>query len=176
MAFCRFCGVQVPDDSVFCLKCGKGLTPAPSAQVATPVPSTASFAAAGPAPEREFYRSNLVTVTNSRFIVSGQTYAMSGVTSVKMSRKDPSYGGAVLMMIIGLVCLPIAFQGKEAAVAWLGVLIFLGGGILYAMSLKPDFFVVLHSASGEVNALTSKDSGFVEAVIRAINDAIIYRG
>ena len=39
--------------------------------------------------EQTFLNESGVTVTNTRFIVPAQTYAMSGITSVKSLRRDP---------------------------------------------------------------------------------------
>ena len=42
--------------------------------------------------ENIFYSKNDISISNSRFIVGSTTYAMNGVTSVKMGKKDPEYG------------------------------------------------------------------------------------
>jgi hypothetical protein len=52
-----------------------------------------------------------VTVTNARFVVPAQTYAMSGVTSVKSLKHTPSIKGPVILCIIGLLSMG---GGKDA--------------------------------------------------------------
>lgn len=55
--------------------------------------------------EKVFLNKGSVKVTNSRFIVNGQTYAMSNVTSVKTGVIKANRGGAVIIGLIGLLCL-----------------------------------------------------------------------
>lgn len=121
--------------------------------------------------EKSFFNQGDVSVTNARFIVNGQTYAMNGVTSVKTGRKNPSRLGPIILGISGLGVI-----GSESA----GSFIF--GGAMIALAIfwwirqKPEFSVVLSSASGEAQALTSKDVPFINGVIEALNNAIIHRG
>ncbi len=120
--------------------------------------------------EQTFLNEGGVTVTNSRFMASGQTYAMSGVTSVKSVQKDPSRKGPIIVLAIGLIAL---MAGKDAIV--LGI-ICLAGGIAWWVLNKPKFLVILSSASGEVEALTSQSKEFIGRVVNALNEAIIARG
>ena len=103
-------------------------------------------------------------------MVPGQTYAMSGITSVKAYRKDPSRTGPIILGILGLLGL---LGGTEVLP---GALITLGIAVAWWMIPKPSFSVLLSSASGEAKALTSKDGACIDRVIRALNDAIVHRG
>jgi hypothetical protein len=120
--------------------------------------------------EQSFLDEGGVTVTNSRFIVSGQTYAMSGITSVKALTRKPSRKGPIILVAIGLLAM---LAGKEAVVVGL---LFLAGGTVWWILHKPTYIVVLHSASGEAEALTSKDGGFISRAVNALNQAIVARG
>ena len=42
------------------------------------------------AAETTYYTNDRVTVTNARFMVDGETHAISGITSVKLEVKKPS--------------------------------------------------------------------------------------
>lgn len=120
--------------------------------------------------EQTFYENNGVTVTNARFIVPGQTYAMSGVTSVKSLRHDPSKKGPIILIILGLLGFA---AGKDAMfVAFL----MLAAGIAWLVLNKPKFSVVLNSSSGEAEAMTSKDQGIIQQIVSALNESIIARG
>ncbi len=120
--------------------------------------------------ERSFLEEGGVTITNSRFIVAGQTFAMSGVTSVKGVTHTPSRKGPIILIAIGVLAF---LAGKEALV---GGLVFIAAAVAWWMFQKPKYVVVLHSASGEAEALTSQDGSFISKVVGALNEAIVARG
>ncbi|MCK0069133.1 DUF6232 family protein [Kordiimonas laminariae] len=117
--------------------------------------------------EKVFFDSNNVSVSNSRFIVSGQTYAMSNVTSVKTGTNVDPKAPKILIIIIGLI--------TTAFSAVIG-LILIAVGIAILMSSKDSYSVILSTAAGENQALTSDDKNHIEKVVAALNEAIISRG
>ena len=122
------------------------------------------------ATEQIFLDDRGVSVSNSRMMYEGQTYAMSGITSVKSFEKKPSRVGPIILIVIGVLMLA---AGKSAIFA---ALLFLAGGIAWWILAKPDYSVLLTSASGEMKAYTSKDKDFVIKIVSAVNDAIVHRG
>ena len=121
--------------------------------------------------EHEFFRSENVLVSQTRFVTFGQTYAMSGVTSVKASSVRPSRTGPLVVGGIGVICL---FAGSAGALIFGAILLAIAA--LIWVSQKPEYFVSLSVASGEVRALRSKDPQFIGDVIQALNECIIARG
>lgn len=121
--------------------------------------------------EEVFFEQGTVKVTNARFIVDAQTYAMNGVTSVKSSITPPSRSGAFIAIGVGIL-IALAADGGAKLV---GVLI-AGAGAWYLSQLKPTHSVYLSSASGEVQALTGEDEGYINNVVTALNEALIHRG
>jgi hypothetical protein len=119
--------------------------------------------------EQNFLNEGGIIVTNARFVVSGQTYAMSGVTSLKSLRREPSRKGPLVFWGLGILLL-FAPNGI------VGGLICIAIGAAWWAIVKPEFVVVLNSASGEAEALTSKDSTFISRVVTALNEAIVHRG
>jgi hypothetical protein len=119
--------------------------------------------------ERVFFDDGDVRVTNARFIVNGQTYAMNGVTSVKQAVQHPSRVWPVLFGLVGLMLLIAG-----GSMGW-GI-IFLVVALLWWLGQKAVWIVVLHSASGEVRALTSHNRDYIHSVITALNDSIVHRG
>lgn len=118
--------------------------------------------------ERTFFEQGNVKVTNARFIVPSQTYAMSGITSVKFFTEKPS----ILLPIAAFLVALLAMAGRGniwsiAAPLVVGVLLLLR---------KATHHVVLSSASGETRALASKDKHFISNVISGLNEAIVSRG
>ena len=120
--------------------------------------------------EQTFFNENGVTVTNSRFITPGQTYAMSGVTSIRKLKITPSYKAPIITAIIGFISLGFGDSGIA-----IGILLIIAG-IAWFILNKPTFVVVLSSASGEQEALSSKDEEFISRVVNALNEAIVARG
>lgn len=117
--------------------------------------------------EKTFFTDGGVTVTNARFIVPSQTYAMSGITSVKTSQELPKrlypiicgvLGLALLMSSTGFAVLLIAV----AAVWWFGQ--------------KTEYHVLLTTSSGEAKALSSDNGDFISKVVQALNESIVSRG
>lgn len=110
-----------------------------------------------------------VTVTKSRFIVNGKTYTMNGVTSVRQEINQPWKGQAVL----GFIGVLLFFSGDFEGI-FPGLLIFAGAIFWFIKSKK--YLIHLSSASGEVQALSNSDSGFIGNIISALNQAIVERG
>jgi len=122
------------------------------------------------AEEKVFLNEGGVSVTNARMMYGDQTYAMSGVTSVKSFEKQPSRKGPIVLIIIGLLALA---GGKDTIIV---SLLLLAGGILWWIKQKAEYSVVLTSSSGETKAYTSNDKAFVIKIVQSINDAIVHRG
>jgi hypothetical protein len=59
--------------------------------------------------------------------------------------------------------------------AWFGSFI-IAGGVVWMISQKSKFSVVLTAAGGEVTAYSSYDRAFIGRVIQAITEAIVARG
>lgn len=119
--------------------------------------------------EQEFFNQAGVRVTNTRFMVTGQTYAMSGVTSVKCGRKDPARGWPIFLLLLGCGMLfAPRFSIFGMAVVALAA--------LWLFAQSAEHTVMLSSASGEAEALTSTNEAHIKNIIEALNQAIIHRG
>ena len=108
-----------------------------------------------------------ITVTKTRFVAKGQTFALSGITSVRSVEIPPSRGPPIFMLVIGVLLLAgspvIGIPAVIGAIVWLFV-------------EKPTFSVVLTTAGREATAFTSPDSQFIARVVGALTQAIIARG
>lgn len=118
--------------------------------------------------EKIYYEGGEVKVTNARFIVSSQTYAMSGITSVKFFTEKPSKLGPMIAFAIAIVALL-----AQANIWVIGIPLVIGILLLFR---KATHHVVLSSASGETRALNSENKEFISNVIQSLNDAIVARG
>ena len=121
--------------------------------------------------EQTFFNQDGISVTNTRVVIGGQTYAMSGITSVRSIEETPSRKGPIILGVVGI--LPL-FAGEVGPVLF-GLLL-IGIAVAWFIAKKPTYFVGLVTASGESRALTSKDSAYISKIVNAINEAIIARG
>lgn len=121
--------------------------------------------------EHVFFEQGPVRVTSARFIVENRTFAMNGVTSVQSSVKPPDRGGPLAVIIVGVILLFVSSMGTK-----LVGLAFVALGIWLWIQQKNTYTVILHSASGEVQALADTNEAFIGGVIRALNDALVHRG
>jgi hypothetical protein len=116
--------------------------------------------------ETTFFNENGIAVTKTRFVAGVQTFAMSGITSVRMAKTDPSMGSGVILILLGALCilvgLALAFQTILGAlfVASIGVPLIYSGSKVESRR-QPTFHVILNTSGGEVTAYTSKDVDFV---------------
>lgn len=117
--------------------------------------------------EITFFEYEGVRVTNTRFIVDGQTFAMNNITSVKPLEKKPNRILPGLLIVFGV--LP-ALNG-----ATVGLFFALIGAIWWAMQ-KTMYHVMLHTAGGETSALTTYQKEYLQRVVTALNNAIVHRG
>jgi len=111
-----------------------------------------------------------VKVTNARFIVDKQTYAINGVTSVMTASKAPN---RISPLMVGLLGLFLLFGNMGGVIVGLTMI---GTAIWIWLKQRSTHIVVLRSSSGEAKALVSKDANAVQRVVDALNDALIHRG
>lgn len=141
--------------------------------------------------EKVFYENGNVKVTSSRFVTSdGDTYPISGMTSVKMRTHSMEDGrtsgkkflgwamtifggfgvfGSVMQILAGGVVGGIVSLIIFGAMAYFG----------YPMTNQPPlvkYQVITSSSSGEVEALASEDRNEIQSVVNALNEAIVHRG
>lgn len=119
--------------------------------------------------EKIFFDAGNISVSNNRFIVDGQTYAMGNVTSVKTGVEEAKKGTGILIGLIGLFVL---FVAKP----FLWGLVILMFATLALIGARNRYSVVLSTSSGENQALTSDNKTNIEMVVSALNEAIVSRG
>lgn len=126
------------------------------------------------AEETTFFQSGDIAVTNARFVVGAQTFAMRGITSVQGVKRSAGYAAPIIMAAFGLALVVGFFVG----VAGLGVfgLLILAADIWLFTRRRPIFAVVLRTAGGELTAYESKNRDQIASIIDALNQAIISHG
>ena len=117
--------------------------------------------------ETTFFEYEGVRVTNSRFIVDGQTFAMNNITSVKPMEQKPSRILPILFVILGaLPAISGAYGGLVLSVV----------GVIWLAMQKAVYHVMLHTAGGETSALKTHQKEYLQKVVTALNNAIVHRG
>jgi RsiW-degrading membrane proteinase PrsW (M82 family) len=132
--------------------------------------------------EHVFLSEGNIYISNTKVVLYGTTYATANITSVTKRFTPPSKGCAITLVVFGVLAVLAMLGSFKAAEAGQGIgaiivaALILGAGILWLRALKPTYHVVLASASGEREGLSSKDNSLVDRVVAAITDAITHRG
>src|SRR5438094_699958 len=113
--------------------------------------------------EQELFSSENVYVSTARFVAFGQTYAMSGVTSIKTVEIGPSRGGTMFLGFLGALC----FLGDGLAWKALGAGMLALAAWVFAMQ-DSEYVILLNTASGEVKALRSGNRQYIGHVVQAL--------
>jgi hypothetical protein len=124
--------------------------------------------------EEEFFSSENVSVSRTRFVAFGQTYAMSGVTSVRVGEIKPSMGFPIIFGFLGCFFCIMGIKSSMLMLV-LGVVLFVLAGLIINAQ-KTEYTVQLHIASGEIPALKSPSKEYIDQVVQALNDCIVARG
>ncbi|HYM61836.1 MAG TPA: DUF6232 family protein [Thermoanaerobaculia bacterium] len=134
------------------------------------------------ADERIFFNEGNVYVSNTKIMLNGTTYAAANITSVTKRLTPPDQGVAVILIVIGALAIvgAMAMFNSEHAEQSIGIMIvgaaFFLAGILAYRAAKPILHMILTSAAGEKERLSSRDTALVDKVTAAISDSITYRG
>jgi hypothetical protein len=132
--------------------------------------------------EHSFLNDSGVYVSNTRIVIQGTTYATANITSVRKHMVPAKSGCAAVVVIVGALG---ALGGLIGALScnnsdqWAPFIMFailLIIGIVWLRSLHPTYQLMLATAGGERQGMTSKDEGVVDRVTAAVADAIVHRG
>lgn len=130
--------------------------------------------------EKTFYESDNIKVTNARFIVNNQTYALSSVNSVKVCEVDVTSSPAAPALLVagGIIWTLFLIFSKGSIIYYIQPIALIVGGFYLAIRIKKKFEyrVILTTSSGENAALRSNNKQEITLVEKALNDAIVYRG
>lgn len=126
--------------------------------------------------EEHIYSSNGVFVSKSRLVVSGDTYAMNGITSVKLKEKKKDFFLLFAFTIIVFIFTIIRCANHDYLMAVISAAVFVGC-VLWIKKLRaPNYVVLITTSSGESEAFSTNEKQTVLSIIEAINQAIISRG
>jgi len=121
------------------------------------------------AAETVFFDRGGITITQTRIITQGETYALSGVTSARAVEDPPKRALAIIIAVV--ISLIVA-----AANVVMGVLVLAGAIVAILLLMKPVYEINLATAGGESVAFKSPDKALVWEAYQAIQQAIVARG
>jgi hypothetical protein len=128
-----------------------------------------------PKEEKVFFNADGVLVTSTRFQAQGETFALSGITSVRKSTKAGNRVGAVFAGGLAAALLLGGISTESGAVCIISAFVGLASWVLWKNAAH-NHIVSLKTSSGESKALVSQNSEVVDQVVAALNAAIVYRG
>lgn len=121
--------------------------------------------------EKVYFDHGGTSVSNARFVVGGTTYPISSIASVRATESKPIPLTAIVLILIGFgLCLggdPVWFMAGPVAIVV---------GVVWIAKKSKTYAVLLHTSSGQSQALESKDKAHVLAIVEALNKSIIDRG
>ena len=139
-----------------------------------------------------FFAQGNVTVTQTRFVHGGDTYAMANISSCRTrftehTERDDGQQAlktfAVWGSLIGGIALAILLYATvdSAVIAVVVAILGIVGAIVASLAIQPDsdfriYHLYLGTNSGEVEAVASRDEDYILQIERAINDAMVARG
>ncbi len=118
--------------------------------------------------DKTFFQDDNATVTQSRFVTGSKTFAMRNVSSVTLFEIKADRTIQWILIIVGVILLFTSYYLAGIAIA--------GIGALWLKYTKNQYSVRISTNAGETNGFISKDKEYVQSIVNAINDAIIYRG
>jgi predicted phage tail protein len=139
--------------------------------------------------EQNFYSDNAVSVTSARVVMNELTFALRNISSVRTLTVAPSHSLDIILICIGLLIalMGLCFGGVGAGaesggaigggifILIVGVALVAGGIYTYAKK-KPTYYVYLGTNAGEQRGISSPDKSYIDAIVKAINEAIVHKG
>lgn len=132
--------------------------------------------------EKIFLSEGSTYISNTKIVLGNTTYSTANITSVAKTYTPANTGCSVILVVLGVFGAlgAVASMFTKDVGSGIVLLAFSAGlvalGVFWYRSLRPDYHVMLASASGERRGLTSKDQAAIDRVISAVTDAITHRG
>ena len=126
--------------------------------------------------EKLFFEYDDVKVTNTRFINGANTYAMSGITSIKLREKKPNMLDVIIYSVISLILLILSVNNPQVNITVLLLaLVFIALAYFNFKKKKTLYEIILSTSGGESQGLISDQVEYTNQVLTALNQAVIYR-
>lgn len=118
-----------------------------------------------------------IQISNLRATLHGKTYAMANVTSVSVFTQTKSKLPGILLLVLGVVLAPLGLAGNDEPGCFVvAAIVLISTGFASAVAARDVYWMRIGSASGEANALSSRDADYIARIVAAMNEAIVLRG
>lgn len=126
-----------------------------------------------------FYDDKKVAVTNHRFIIGNQTYAMHQITSVKRGESIADRGWPAIITLAGFAIMAYdGYQlfkvGTDFKLLILGTVVLLIG-ISMLMNRQDEYSVIIKTSAGEDHPVKHANKDYIDAIVQALNTSIVSR-
>lgn len=132
--------------------------------------------------ETVFYQdASPVFISSQRAVFFEQTFIMRNIVSVSMAKVKYYYLNEGFYLILGLALFfwgiktPMTEPVLALGLVGSGFLLLLAGAILI-LRVKPSYALLIGSAGGQVEAVTSKDAQYITRLVNSVESALLYRG
>ena len=124
--------------------------------------------------ETVFYASNHVSVTNTRFLAFGQTFVIQNIVSLekriqKVSKLSWILFGILFLIFDNLETIPPT-SSHNYMLSIIGIIL-----IIFGLLRKHKYLLLVLTEKTQVKVLYSTNETFVNEVIAALNQAILYQ-
>ncbi|BBH22481.1 hypothetical protein Back11_38260 [Paenibacillus baekrokdamisoli] len=133
--------------------------------------------------ERILLNENEVLITSKRLAFNDEMYVLNLLESVKVTegKKGNNIGFILLgvtLMVFGFITNTVVYRQNLRFIfscfIFAGLVIFLAA-IVHLIFYKPEHRVELTFASGDTRNIENQDINFIQRVVKALNDVIIFR-
>lgn len=126
-----------------------------------------------------FYDDKKVAVTNHRFIIGNETYAMHHITSVKRGESLADRGMPSFVALLGFAMIAYDLyrlfkSGTDFKLLIIGMVVLLIG-ISLLMNRQDEYSVVIKTSAGEDHPVKHTDKDYIDAIVKALNTSIVSR-
>lgn len=174
--YCTECGKQIPKEAKFCPYCGNQQMDGNNvdqklADIKTNV-IVEEFTDSG---EKIYYSdSNNILVTSTRFSANGTTYVIQKIESVSFTKLVKSRSGYIIWLIVSGIAIWYTFDNYMEG--WYKVLSIASAVLSFIclISVKDDYSVRINTDSKIIDSVTSTDSGYIQKIVVALNESLIY--
>ncbi len=134
--------------------------------------------------ETEIFRAGSDIVTTQRALLSGTTYAVRQINSVRMETVPPNRRLPLILLAIGGVALlwgvmlanDVSLFANSTLVAFGVGAACIAAGVWLWRRAKATHYVLLSTSSGEVKSVYSTDEALIQRYVGAISEAVVRQG
>ena len=122
-----------------------------------------------------------IKITNLRAVVGPHSYPISNIMTVRITKEGSAFGCLVVSLIsIGLLVGLFAIvsdtisETDYSQYLLMAAFICVSSALVVALTAQPNYTIQIRGPFGDLEVLQSNDKNYLEIIVDAINDAILY--